>query len=258
MHFDKIIMNPPYDGNLHLKILQKAIKYSDDVVNLSPIRWLQDPLAEYKKNSDFKKFEDIRKRIENIDIIPTEVANRLFDIGLLQPLGIYHITKDGGYDIKQNMCLLKIIKKINEENNFSKMKIVNYNDTLENYLCLNIMAPPMKYGKPMFDWIKQTGVCDSKNTYRDWKDKNPAATRGDVSNTLCVCFDTKEEAQNCYDTFNTKFAKWCCSNMTVDIHVNPKFAPWFSDYTHPWTDKQIYEYFELTDDEIKEIEQEIK
>ena len=46
--------------------------------------------------------------------------------------------------------------------------------------------------------------------------------------------------------------------MTVDIHVNPKFAPWFSDYTHPWTDKQIYEYFELTDDEIKEIEQEIK
>ena len=138
------------------------------------------------------------------------------------------------------------------------MKIVNYNDNLENYLCLNTMAPPMKYGKPMFDWIKQTGVCDSKNTYRNWKDKNPAATRGDVSNTLCVCFDTKEEAQNCYDTFNTKFAKWCCSNMTVDIHVNPKFAPWLPDYSKPWTDEMLYEYFELTDGEIKEIEQEIK
>ena len=52
MNFDHIIMNPPYDKNLHLKILQEAIKHSDDVVNLSPIRWLQDPLAEYKKNSD--------------------------------------------------------------------------------------------------------------------------------------------------------------------------------------------------------------
>ena len=51
MHFDKIIMNPPYDGNLHLKILSKIIsEYPEaEVVNLSPIRWLQDHLSEYKK-----------------------------------------------------------------------------------------------------------------------------------------------------------------------------------------------------------------
>ena len=46
--------------------------------------------------------------------------------------------------------------------------------------------------------------------------------------------------------------------MTVDIHVNPKFAPWLPDYSKPWTDEMLYEYFELTDGEIKEIEQEIK
>ena len=56
MKFDHIIMNPPYCRNLHLKILNEAIHHSDDVVNLSPIRWLQDPLAEYKRNSDFKRF----------------------------------------------------------------------------------------------------------------------------------------------------------------------------------------------------------
>ena len=38
MHFDKIIMNPPYDGSLHLKILSEAIKHGTEVVNLSPIR----------------------------------------------------------------------------------------------------------------------------------------------------------------------------------------------------------------------------
>ena len=47
MNFDHIIMNPPYNRNLHLKILQEAMKHSNDVVNLSPIRWLQDPLADY-------------------------------------------------------------------------------------------------------------------------------------------------------------------------------------------------------------------
>ena len=45
MKFDCIIMNPPYCRNLHLKILNEAICYSDDIVNLSPIKWLQDPLA---------------------------------------------------------------------------------------------------------------------------------------------------------------------------------------------------------------------
>ena len=57
-------MNPPYFGNLHLKILQEAMKHSDEVINLSPIRWLQDPSGSYKKGSDFNKFEDIRKKIK--------------------------------------------------------------------------------------------------------------------------------------------------------------------------------------------------
>ena len=33
---------------------------------------------------------------------------------------------------------------------------------------------------------------------------------------------------------------------------------WVDDYTHPWTDEMLYEYFDLTEDEIKEIEQDIK
>ena len=58
MKFDVAIMNPPYDGNLHLKILEKVIPIADKVVNISPARWLQDPLAKYKKNSDYNKFEN--------------------------------------------------------------------------------------------------------------------------------------------------------------------------------------------------------
>ena len=111
-------MNPPYSGNLHLKILSKIIsEYPNaEVVNLSPIRWLQDPLAEYKKNSDFKKFEDIIRRIKNLEVVPASYAEKLFNIGLPFNLGIYHITKDGGWDNKllwkHQFFFDKVIKNI--------------------------------------------------------------------------------------------------------------------------------------------------
>lgn len=91
-----VIMNPPYNYNLHLKILRKIMQYSDEIVNLSPIRWLQDPLAEYKKNSDYKKFEDVRSHIESLDIIDSSEANNAFGINF-GDLGIYYITENGGW-----------------------------------------------------------------------------------------------------------------------------------------------------------------
>ena len=100
-----IIMNPPYDGSLHLKILNNVIKTFSEakIVNLSPIRWLEDPLAEYKKNSDYKKFENIRKHIEDIEKLESFLTNKLFNISFLD-LGIYTITKNGGWknNLKKN------------------------------------------------------------------------------------------------------------------------------------------------------------
>ena len=55
--FDIAIMNPQYDKN-SLKILEAVIPVADRVVDISPVRWLQDSLAEYKKNSDYKNFEE--------------------------------------------------------------------------------------------------------------------------------------------------------------------------------------------------------
>lgn len=35
--FDVAIMNPPYDGNLHLRILEKVIPIADKVISISPV-----------------------------------------------------------------------------------------------------------------------------------------------------------------------------------------------------------------------------
>lgn len=112
MRFDKIIMNPPYCKSLFLKILRETLKYSDNIVCLAPIRWLQDPLVEYKKNSDYKKFEDIRERIKDLEVVPASYAEKLFDIELPFNLGIYHITEKGGWESEFRSPLLdKMVKK---------------------------------------------------------------------------------------------------------------------------------------------------
>ena len=99
MTFDVAIMNPPYDGNLHLKILATVAASVDKVINISPVRWLQDPLASQKKSSDYKRFEDtISKKIENLDIYSAKEMQNVFDGTVMNiDLGIYTIGK-GGYD----------------------------------------------------------------------------------------------------------------------------------------------------------------
>lgn len=86
-----IIMNPPYDSNLHLKVLQNVINEFPDanIVNLSPIRWLEDPCAEYKKGSDFKKFSLVRSHIEKLEKISVIEAENSFGIGLPYNLGLF-------------------------------------------------------------------------------------------------------------------------------------------------------------------------
>ena len=262
MKFDVAIMNPPYDGNLHLKILEKVIPVADKVVNISPIRWLQDPLAKYKKNSDYKKFENsISKKIDDITFISTEESNKLFNILLLQPLAIYTIS-NGGYNYDFCTPLLKkIFDKILLENNFSKLKISNYNDNLVNFVLINKMAPPMKYGKPMFDALKTwcgyfTNKVNKKGeTYQMAKDNCKASVRGDINKDIAIVFTTDKETINCYNAFCTKFARFCCMKSVVDIHVHQKFLPYMPDYTQPWTDKRFCEYFGITgyiDDEHAE------
>ena len=78
--FDVAIMNPPYDGNLHLKILEKVIPLCKQIINISPVRWLQDPFAPYNNKSDYCKFEKtISQKIESLNIISAKKASTIFN-----------------------------------------------------------------------------------------------------------------------------------------------------------------------------------
>ena len=268
MKFDHIIMNPPYCRNLHLKILNEAIHHSDDIVNLSPIRWLQDPLAEYKRNSDFKRFKEIRERIENIEIIDAKDATTSFSAGFIMNLGIYHITDKGGWNgFDRNSIIKKVI-----ESDCVGIPVTSYKNANKKCFALLkgvdgashtdrgqkpdgfILRKEVHYGKYFVD-----GTSTNGKTLTECKESNVMATNGNINEWRVVEFDTEGEIQNFYTFTKTKFVRYVYINEgTGTLNPQHKFLPFMHDYTHPWTDEDLYKYFELTDDEIKIIEDEIK
>ena len=259
MKFDHIIMNPPYCRNLHLKILNEAINHSDDIVNLSPIRWLQDPLAEYKRNSDFKKFTKIRERIESIEIISAKDACAMFGALLNTDLGIYHITKLGGFDYTKVINVNMRLVKMSVNCHFPNLKPYCESDT---HAFVTVRTITNLHRSTAYDIVSHNnGIFINGKTLdgKYWRDAlYKTRTCNDSRVPTGIYFNTVDEAKNFIDWSNTKTIKYFVKQLIVDQHIYTQFLPFMHDYTHPWTDEDLYKYFELTDDEIRIIESEIK
>ena len=250
--FDVAIMNPPYDKNLHLKILEKVIPIANKVVNISPVRWLQDPLAKYKKNSDYNKFEEsISKKIESLDVIDSNTASVLFNAAFNMNLGIY-IIGHGGYNYK------------NCENNIIDRILAIMPDNMSNNLQMSI---PSNWSLVMSMMVGGSGgrlaTCSSWNSeydkyvYHNNKNNNGQTYEeyrrskcwGNVKPRAEAChfeFATEDELRNFYNALQSKFFRYIFTVTLVDVHVHPEFYPYMQDYTQPWDDKRFCEYFNIT------------
>ena len=262
MKFDCIIMNPPYCRNLHLKILAEAIKHlkNDEsvCVNLSPVRWLQDPLAKYKCGSAYKKFkESIAKHIKNIDIIKATEANSLFNIFNFTNLGIYVCSLSGGYDHTKYMkfsCKVKqkVLDNVIIPTYLGKMKSLKDIRTPEGrpdfsryYVIL-----PMGHGH-----VGKNDFYDMISPNKDISRRNKNESRIAGTGFGTANFDTDEEAENFRLSLETKFIKFCVSLLKSNIK-NPYWAiPYMDDYTQPWTDQRFYKFFNILPEEQKIIEE---
>ena len=237
MKFTVAIMNPPYDGNLHLKILEKVIPIADKVVNISPARWLQDPLAKYKKNSDYNKFENsISKKIENIKIIPAVQSNKIFNISF----GDMAITLigDGGFD-------------------YSRFNNNDFVNKIVNKCSLSIMDRSTKEGSKVAILPKYFGIINSHlgDTTR-WISDNFAlfTTYRETYVNKLIQFETQAEVINCFNYLNSTVMRYYAIQARENQRVPWQFVPYL-DFTKQWTNKSLCEYFEITgyiDDEHAE------
>ena len=291
MKFDCIIMNPPYVRNLHLKILAEAIKHLKDdksvCVNLSPVRWLQDPLAKHKKNCDLKRFEEsVAKHIESIDFIDRFKMTEMFQ-NCNCDSGVYVCSSsETSFDFShfhQSELLVRFA-----DLDFTKMDAVLENDQLDGirvrcgrYGLANdggttrANANSIKLGK--FEYVHFALSRIYKDGYsidngKFWsEDRMPGA--GNKAKPIgtpipsSVRFATIEEARNFVKYTKTNFIR-TLKFSAVDVEADADFiVPWLGNainprtglkgYTGEWTDDDLALYFNITPEEQKVIKETI-
>ena len=253
MKFDVAIMNPPYDRNLHLKILEAVIPHAEKVVNISPVRWLQDPFAPYSTRSDYCKFEDsISKKIESLDVIPADKARELFDANMAMNLGIY-VCGNGGYNYNHNDSLItKIVEKTlrNSWRPYNQKEFYKRN-------CIQLKPYAINIGAINGD----VHIIMSKNyEHQITVGLSARATvfnGGSGIDATHFEFSTEEERKNFWTCYNHKFMLWLISLWKVDPRIYANKIPYFGDYSHPWDYADFFAWFELTEEEQARVMREI-
>ena len=287
MHYEAILMNPPYDKNLHLKIVEQSIPMLSDngtLVNLSPIRWLQDPLAKYKKSSDWYKFKEVRERIEDIVEVPMVDACDMFNAGMPFDLGIYKIRK-GSYEAYKNYTNpivdkvmeneLPNVLSVSEDNKidgwrvrWSKQRPVAGNDGKANAPS-NIMSKQY-LTHTVWEYVYKDGVGRDGLKWYQHRQKGAGGKKFTDSDTIptSIPFDSEIEAVNFERSTKTLFYRYlflvCKSGQSTPADA----LPFMGDCTNPrtgkkgyegeWTDEDFRDYFGITDSEWEEIVETMK
>lgn len=254
---DVVIMNPPYSGRLHLKILEKVIQIADKVVNISPVRWLQDPFAKYKKKNDYNKFEEsISKKIESLEVLDAKNANGMFGAIFGTDLGIYTCSNNNNnyiYTELTDCCVKRVVQyMVNNHANFDYNKKDGVRIRIPR-ICggksggsgernkVRLCEVRNCLGQP---FVFTNGLLDGKQWHEHYK-KNQYSKTTDLI-TWSIKFASKAEADNFFASVNTQFYKYIHHNVILDVNVEECKILFMQDYTQPWDDKRFCEYFNIT------------
>lgn len=225
--FDYIIMNPPYDGNLHLDVLNYIKDDGDKIVNISPIHWIQNKLNKRTLN----KYIGIANKIEDLEIIPYDKSNVLFDIAT-HDLGISTLGK-GGYDYLKLSALDSISQKIKNKVkiSFEDISTIEGTKTVPSGVVGMISS---HYGNFNL-WVN-----DSYELF--------SSIRFTCGNKF-ISFKTEDERRNCFDYLQTKLMRYYAKQIRQSRRVAWKYVP-VLDWSKHWSDEDLYTYFGITEDEI--------
>ena len=132
-----------------------------------------------------------------------------------------------------------------------RTKVQKYSETIDMY-------------KPMFSKLscEHAGNPDRNGMYRVLS-RMELLKPGQICTQsyliACPSFNRKF-AENTYDYLQTKFVRFLILQTLVGMNIsisNFIFVPW-QDFSKPWTDKELYAKYGLTDEEIAFIESMIK
>jgi hypothetical protein len=237
MKFDVVIMNPPYDGNLHLKILEKVIPIADKVVNISPATW-------FAKHSRWKKAfikynASVVGKPNNISYIEHRQANDIFGLG--NQIARLAISL---YDSKNTVKIDLLKEEFSSNIEFSLFNKV-LSPRTEKMIWRNgnnIVEPKnttLQYTQPVNIWH------GGKNCYDAALGMSKNHQKGKIQ--WQAQFMTQQELINFRNSMRTTFMNWYYYNIVVPADNKLHMSMFvMQDYTQPWDDKRFCSYFGIT------------
>ena len=238
--FDIAIMNPPYDKNLHLKILEKVIPIADKVVNISPSTWA----AKHNINLPKGKYRKIfNNKIESFTFIPHNEINDIFGTGnSIENGSIIVFSKNGTFDIESYG-----FNSAEEHNLFKKIDFYSKEECITMSAAKNGKfggtAEMFRTNRPTF-YVPIYAWHGGKNCYDACviQDKNKIE-----KGCSYFKFNSVNEVNNFENSLKTNFMNWFYKafiepgdNKTANYMFRMK------DYTQPWDDKRFCAYFGIT------------
>ena len=231
MKFDCIIMNPPYGRSLPHNILNIASKYLKDdksvVVSLQPVT----PYQTFVESTKVTK--ENMSHIKDIEIIQADKASEIFGITVRSDLGIIQIDNSiHDYKYQFNECKPIYDKIINKKLKSWRSVCVCDKDP-KHFLYMN---GDNGYAK---GWhLKPTEIFNGKTNAK-------------------LVFNSKEEKDNFFNSVKNTWLYKFIYILDNDAAV-PAHFPFMQDYSKPWNDSRFYEFFNITSEEQKVIEETMK
>jgi hypothetical protein len=232
-------MNPPYDGNLHLKILRTVIEQCKgaEIVCLHP-----NPYKIYRYAMDSQRV--YLNMFYNKDVDVTELSHResndMFGLAhQISELCINHIKPNGNFDPCKKIFKNDVEKSIWD-------KIIAKRDSLLG--CENKYTK--RHGEQKGYFVNfyvwhGTPEMNARERLLDFTDRE---------HTRTVYFENEIQRENFIKSFDTKFINYYVKGVTNENGQTSCFMFEREVYNDPVTDAFLYKYFALTDEEIKEIE----
>lgn len=171
---------------------------------------------------------------------PEEVMRELLDKDASYSKIMKHIEckgikvkKYGEFDNKQKWYI-RIVGAMN----FGRLNTHIRQNSFSKYIC------SLKWYGKFYD-----GLNEESMTLEQCYERIPSATNGSVDEFFIVSFDTEKELDNFIAYTDTNLFKYAFVKTYRNMALRLDVLPYMNDYTRPWTDEDLKEYFGITDEE---------
>ena len=268
--FDLVVSNPPYDGDLHLRILNEFLKIGKKCVFIHPARWMEDVLAQYKaKSATGKKFEHLKTALEKAYLIKSRDADHVFHILNNQDMiiGVYSDS-----DLNPNVPIYDDSKQF-----FDVLKrVISYahdvkslGDVVEDNLIdgirvevkgilpiLNHVDSELVKGYPVrvvWNVISIDGYTEDGQFWANANKRNTKTHGKKIGTPIphSIRFSSVEDAQIFIDIYQTNVVKNIIYMLKYDQHSGHTHIPYFDPKTIK-TEDDVLDALGITEPEYRE------